>query len=369
MAKYRDMTYTIRKDGRLMKKKEYKGQTYYLYSENEKDLYNQYLELNYKLNNNKFIKKSDIIFKDYAKEWFELNISNKELATQSSVQNRINHLNKYIGYMKLSDIKPNNIQKIVIELEKQGFTELTNRALMDCKRILESAVNNEYIEKNPAKTIKKIKYVKNERQPLSMQEDKKVLQLALNHKYGLFILISRYCGLRPEETIALTTKDVDLKEKQITINKAVSLVKNQPVLKATKNLKNRKVPIPNLIFDSLKQRVVFCNENSIKYIFTKDTDKHSMLTKRALKTHLDSFLNTLNKGQDVIIDFNYYQLRHSYCTMLYYANIGIKEAQRLMGHSSAKMVYDIYTHLDEEREDSINSINNYLENVVKNVVN
>ena len=35
--------------------------------------------------------------------------------------------------------------------------------------------------------------------------------------------------------------------------------------------------------------------------------------------------------------------------MLYYAGIGIKEAQELMGHSSADMVYDVYTHLDMKK--------------------
>ena len=360
MNKYKGMTYTVRQDGRLMKKKQINGKPYYLYSDNEKDLYNQYIDLNYKLNNNKFIQKSDTLFKDYAQEWFELNMSSREIATQKTVKNRVNHINEYIGYMKLSEIKPNHIQKIVTEMEKQGLKDVTNRTLMDCKRILENAVDNDLIERNPARSIKKIKYVKGERIPLSIEEDTEVLELALKHKYGLFILISRYCGLRPEETVALTPSDVNLTKKTLTINKAVSLVQNQPKLKATKNLKNRIVPIPDLILDKLKERVIFCNENGIKYIFTKEMDNSSMLTKTALKRHLSSFLKDLNQNTDKEIKFNYYQLRHSYCTMLYYANIGIKEAQRLMGHSSAKMVYDIYTHLDSERENSANIINDFL---------
>ena len=50
----------------------------------------------------------------------------------------------------------------------------------------------------------------------------------------------------------------------------------------------------------------------------------------------------------------------TFCAMLYYAGIGIKEAQNLMGHSSADMVYDIYTHLDAQKENSLNSLNSYL---------
>jgi len=41
-------TYTVRKDGRLMKKVFVKGKPIYLYSHNEEDLKQQFIELEYK---------------------------------------------------------------------------------------------------------------------------------------------------------------------------------------------------------------------------------------------------------------------------------------------------------------------------------
>ena len=259
------------------------------------------------------------------------------------------------------------IQEVVTNMIKEGYTDITKRTLAECKRILNDAVNNDIIFKNVANGISVPKFQKNERKPLSQSEDKKVLELALRHKYGLFILVLRFCGLRPEEAVALTLNDIDFKNKVLIINKAVSLAKNQPVEKPTKNLKNRKIPIPDFLLPRLKERALYCYQNDIKYIFTKETDNKSMLTKTALKTHLKSFLTELNKNinnNDDIIKFSYYQLRHSYCTMLYYANIKIKKAQELMGHSSADMVYDIYTHLDEERENANLLINEYIDNKI-----
>lgn len=49
--------------------------------------------------------------------------------------------------------------------------------------------------------------------------------------------------------------------------------------------------------------------------------------------------------------------------MIYYAGVNIKEAQRIMGHSSAKTVYDIYAHLDAERENTEEKINDYISNL------
>lgn len=47
MKKYKDMTYTVRKDGRLMKKITINNKIVYIYSNNEIDLYNQYTEQKY----------------------------------------------------------------------------------------------------------------------------------------------------------------------------------------------------------------------------------------------------------------------------------------------------------------------------------
>lgn len=360
-------TYTTRKDGRLMKKVTVNGKPVYLYSNDPKDLEKQYIDIKFKSNNGITIDNNTVTFKQYADRWFDRTCSAKEPATQDGIKNRLKHLYRYIGNVKLKNLKPYHIQEIVTDLVKLGYTDLTKRTLAECKRILNDAVVNDVISKNVAFSIKAPKFPKNERKPLTVLEDKKVLDLALEHKYGLFILVLRYCGLRPEEAVALTTTDVNVEKQKLIINKAASLAKNQPRKKPTKNLKNREIPIPTFLFKELKDRLTYCNENKIKYIFTKETDKSSMLTKQALKRHLESFLNSLNENvpEEDHIKFTYYRLRHSYCTMLYYAGVKIKKAQELMGHSSADMVYDIYTHLDEERENAEELIDNYVANMIK----
>ena len=52
--------------------------------------------------------------------------------------------------------------------------------------------------------------------------------------------------------------------------------------------------VEGFITNELQKEIEYRNKNKIKYLFTKETDKYSMLTKQALKTHLSSFLNALN---------------------------------------------------------------------------
>ena len=56
-------------------------------------------------------------------------------------------------------------------------------------------------------------------------------------------------------------------------------------------------------------------------------------------------------------DLTMYCFRHNYASSLYYAGISLKEAQRLMGHQSYKMIMDVYAHLDAEKEDTAAKLN------------
>ena len=357
MLKYKDMTYTVRKDGRLMKKITINGKIKYIYSSDVKDLYNQYNDLMY-LKYNGININSNTMLKDYVLKWLEFNSAGKEVRTVEEYNSIINnHIIPAIGFKKIKDIKKYDVEQLLSDM--QNIPTTANKTLGYIKRILNDAIDNDIIIKNVANNVKPLKIVKNERKPLTIEEDK--LLINSKHKYAPFFILMRYTGMRKEEIIPLTVKDVDLKNKTISINKAVVLLHNQPIIKSTKNNRIRTVPILDNIYNIVSD-LIANSKNGL--LFAKETDG-KMLTDVAVRRHLESFLYNLNIDSENPIHFTCHQLRHSYCTMLYYAGIKIKKAQALMGHSSASMVYEIYTHLDEQRENSINLINNYIKNVNK----
>ena len=359
MEKYKEMTYTKRKDGRLTKKITVNGRNKYIYSNTVKDLYNQYINLMH-LKYNGININNNTLLKDYAIKWLELNSTGKEIRTVDEYKYLINnYINPLLGYKKIQDIKLNNIKELMKNMENIPTT--AKKTLQIIKRILNDAVDNDLIIKNVAQNVKAPKIIKNERLPLTLKEDKEILKC--KNKYAPFFIFMRYTGMRKEEIVPITINDIDLINKRIRINKAVAFIHNQPVLKTTKNTKTRYVPILDIIYDLVVKLV---NNSTNQLLFTKEID-NNMLTDSAIKRHLESFLCSLNKDkhENEKIHFTCHQLRHSYCTMLYYSNVGIKKAQELMGHSSADMVYNIYTHLDEQRENSENLINNYIKNINK----
>lgn len=351
MAKYKGMTYTIRQDGRLMKKKQHKGQTYYLYSTSEQDLYNQYVDLNYNLNKEQLCN-GKILFKDYAQRWLDFNSNGKAEATIKEYNYIINkYLIDYFGNLPIDKIKREHIKLLQSDLLKGNHIELAHKCIRYMRTICNEAIADDYIIKNPCLNIKEPKLIHKEKEILTKEQDD--LLLASQHKYAPFFRILRYTGMRREEITPLTIDDVKIKNKTIVINKAVSFATNQPKLKETKNKKPRTIPILDIVYDDFINILNDCKEQNRKYLFTKQTD-NKMLTQEAIRNMTDSICHELG------FKFTPHQLRHSYCTMLYYSGIKIKEAQNLMGHSSAKMVYDLYAHLDAQKEDVSSKINNYL---------
>lgn len=356
MKKYKDMTYSVRADGTLRKRITIDGVTKDLYDKDVKSLYKKYIEA--RSSDIKGTYTDNCKFKTCSSKWLEVTSAGKSENTVKEYKYILNkYLNPNFGNMNMKKIKQHDLQVLSAKLLEDGHVELAHKCMRYAKAIFEYAIANDWLIKNPCNGLSKIQVIHQERKILSQKEDK--LLLESNHKYARFFRILRYTGMRRQEIVPLLVEDIDLKNKQIVINKAVSFATNQPTLKLTKNKKSRIVPIPDIILEDLKNQLDFCNEHSVKYLFTKQTNIHQMLTQEAIRNMSDSFCN------EVQFKFTPHQLRHSYCTMLYYADVDIKTAQRLMGHSSAKMVYDIYTHLDTEKDNSSNKINNFLNSTKK----
>lgn len=364
MKKYKDMTYTIRNDGRLMKKITVAGKSKYLYDEKPEMLYKQYMDYKY-LTYNGIILDENINVKSLSLKWQELNSSGKEYNTIRENKLLIdNHIIPLLGYIKIKDLKKNNIREMLKNLEHTPTTAAKALALI--KRILNDAVDNDIVLKNVAQNIKPPKIIKKPKKILSKFEDDKLLNS--DNKHALFFIFMRYFGLRREETVPLLKEDIDIKNKTLNINKAVYFVKGKPFLKTTKTDSSRKVPIPDIILDKVKD---FYENIPNGLLFVKKDGE--MLTESAIDRHLESVLYDMNREiisknkkienedeKEKLIAFTCYTLRHSYCTMLYYAGVKIKKAQELMGHRSSRMVLEVYTHLDEERENAVDLINSYL---------
>ena len=178
----------------------------------------------------------DVLFKDYKYVWFDNkkpSISAKSIASYDSILK--NHFT-LIDYMKVTDIKKSHIQKVINELIDKPNT--ANKTYMTLNQIMENAVDDEIINRNPCRRIVLPKVEKKEKRILSDEEFYLTEVAEFNDREKMFVIMSKYCGLRPEETRALTKDDFFLTQTSgyVRINKTVVYVSNQAIFQRfTKN--------------------------------------------------------------------------------------------------------------------------------------
>lgn len=351
-------TYTVRADGRLMKRVSVNGKIKTLYSDNPKDLEQQYYEQKYLSNKGIVADDNNMTVSEWSDKWLITYKSDKEKATIKMYSDAIKlYIKPNIGNIKLKHLKQSDIVNMLNVMEQKNITRKKDVALLTIKQILGKAVENDHIYKNVASGIKIKKHKSPEKEPLTQEAISIITELAKTSKNAYMVLFMLYTGLRREEVVPLRYKDINIKEKYIIIDKAIYFEKNQPILKETKNCETRKVPIFNIIFDTLK--TMFDTHKPNEIIFPNQ--KGGMMSEVSLRRKLESVLKSMNKDRKDIIKFTLHQLRHTYVCTLYKAGIDIKQAQQWTGHKDVKVLLNIYTHLDsQDNQKSIDKVNQFL---------
>lgn len=236
----------------------------------------------------------------------------------------------------VEEIVADDVQKIINDL----YVKRYSKTILLRVRLVYGMIIDYAITKNIKATnyIKQIKVPENAirrtRQALTDKEIE-IVNNSINKPFGLYAYIMLYTGFRRGEMLALQWRDIDIKNKTISITKAIEYKHNRPYIKEPKSKSGiRKVPI----LDNLLPYLQNTPENKNLYIFGGD----SILSDTMIKRRWSKYTKVTG------LDITQHQLRHSYATILYKAGIDPKTAQNLLGHADVQTTLNIYTHLKEE---------------------
>jgi integrase len=326
-----------RKDGYYYCSKMMNGKRVQIVSKSKKELKQKLVNLEYNLQNN-FIEKN-ISVEKWSYEWLETYKKNVASYTYKMYEQAIRvHIVPSLGKIQLKNLKETDIMNMLNEMADKGITRKRDVALLTIKQILQKAVLNDLIYKNVALNIKIKKHTAPEKKPIP-DEYIQIIKANLDKPYCKLCYFLIYTGLRREELIPLTYEDINFKDKTITINKAVSLEHNQPVLKKTKNETTRIIPL----LDTLELNLSHFSKGLIFF-----NQYGNMLSETSFKRQIDYTNNLIKKNVVNYERFTAHQLRHTYACILHKAGVPLKEAQYFMGHKDIKMLLNIYTHSDNE---------------------
>lgn len=190
-------------------------------------------------------------------------------------------------------------------------------------------------------------------------------QKVLNNLAAMLLL---YSGLRRSEATALTWADIDLDDATITVNKGYDFrAKKVKITKTPAGV--RVVSIPKVLVDYLRTQQDGC-------FYVLHNHKGQQMTEQGWKRLWESYMRDLNVkygydgqqnknrpgGLPMRIDaFTPHQLRHTFCTLMYFAGVDVMTARDQMGHKDISVTLGIYTALDKKfKKKKINRLDTYL---------
>lgn len=321
---------------------------------------------------------------EWAHIWLKLYKSDKAYNTVQMYTNIVeNYIIPELGAVRLSALKTYLVQTLINNIIAAGHRRTADLFLLTLRQIIKQAIIEEYIYKDVTLGVHMPERQKPVKRSLTDEEKHLIQNTDLSFKERAFIDLLYYTGIRRGEALALMASDFDLQDKTVTINKTLILKDGKSELKFSPKTAagNRVIPLPDILIKTISS---YLSDLKSLYLFTMQNG--DLLTRSSFKRMWDSILNKLNisAGGDKIRfshdnknaaplrmiadDITPHIFRHTYATSLYNADIDIKTAQYLLGHSSIQMTLDIYTHLDNTKINAAaNRINNFFDS--QNIVN
>jgi integrase len=310
-----------------------------------------------------FIEPASIAFSEYLDKWL-LESAKPRLreATLESYTGLLRtHVRGRLGSLKLSDIKPLDVQKLYNQMTESSLSPRTVRYVHTIlKSAFSQAIRWQMLSVNPCDVANLPRQKKTEMKALSPEQAKTFLNVSKSYKHGLIFAFALASGMRPEEYLALKWSDLDFERHTATVQRTLTWRKGGGwYFSEPKTARSRRtIPLPENLFMELKSHKRQQSEAMLKlgqsyernnFVFATEDGtpiRYGNLTKRY-------FHKILEKAD--LKGFRLYDLRHTTATLLLSEGVNPKIVSERLGHASIVLTLDTYSHIlpDMQKEATI----------------
>lgn len=298
--------------------------------------------------------KADMPFGEWLDYWYETYCKpNARPATQRTYEGYIRlYLHPRLGSIPLNKVTTSDIQQMCTWMmtearvdQKNGDSGLSDSQVINCyslcDRVLEKAMAEKLIVRNPAKGCKLPPNRPNEMKVLSREDMQKVLIQAKEENYYELFLLEFATGLRLGELMALQWDDVNLVTGELRINKQVNLVGSKLVISEPKT----KAAVRTLILPPSVRKVLaeYKTRVNSRWIFPSPKKDDLPIIPSAVSRRLHTLLEHAGCEQ-----VRFHDLRHTFATNALAHGMDIKTLSTILGHVSSATTLNTYSHVTDE---------------------
>lgn len=266
----------------------------------------------------------------------------------------------YIGGLQVAAVKPSDIESMVGELSKRGYSVSTIKKAVEAvsgffrhyikmKELFENPAEHIIISARHSQWSHNIKCF-SETEAVAIQNECLASLSGCSPKclYADLYIFLLNTGLRIGEALALRETDFDLERRVVKVCKNVVSIKNRgggariTVVQQTTKTRSgvREVPLNDYALEAAKRMLASNVNGNLVASTSGNTPCFSSVDKS-----FRSLLKRLEMPQEKM--YGVHALRHTFATRLVRKGVDIKLVSKLLGHSSVKITYDYYIHFAE----------------------
>lgn len=353
----------------------------------KKEAENACAEIQVELASGTFINEKDMLFNTLVDDWIKLYEKTVKISTVRVRQHEAKRLLDYFSDKQVKLISRKAYQDTLLDLYKRGFAHNTIAGIHSTARMLFSkAIELEIIKNDPTqyaklprpqKTVEEIEAESSKVKYLEKNELSTFLKAAKEHglenDYVMFLTLA-YSGLRVGELVALKWKDLNFKERTLSVTKTYYNPTNRAteyhLLTPKTSTSRRTIELAPIVFDELTKHKVKQNELKMKYRTTYFNEDF-VFTKIEKNKGYPEFIKTvcnrmrrLLKISGLNQQLSPHSLRHTHTSLLAEAGVGIHEIMERLGHQDDEITKRVYLHVTKAmKKDAAQKFSNLMDTI------
>lgn len=273
------------------------------------------------------------------------------------------HVKERWADVAVSRVQTTAVRDWVAELARERSGTTVARAFGILAGVLDDAVADQRIARNPARGVTLPRRAAKARRYLTPAEVE-ALAAAVGERWRPVVLVLAWTGLRWGEMAALRVRDVNFLRGRLLVQRAVVKVAGEWEVTDTKGHQRRSVPVPASVLAELRELVKGLEDprglGADQLLFPPARSEDGYLyppRKAGERSDRPGKVRTdwLEAGL-AAIGAEYmapHDLRHTAASLAVSAGANVKALQRMLGHTSAAMTLDRYSDLYDEDLDVV----------------
>jgi integrase len=372
-----------KKNGLFEKRFTVDGKRYSAYGHSAKECAENEIQLREQIKAGIYTSNKEITLDTYFDEWEQSRIGVVKDSSIKTIRSRYDtHIKPVMGTEKVQKIEKREVTKLQQDLSKKLSATMTNAVIAVLKSVLNGAVDDEIIVKNPALTVKplrtdhQIKASETIHRALTREEQQAFLEEAKDEWLYEFFCFSLCTGMRINEITALRWSDIDYINNVIHITKTVSWKKGGGITETSPKSKTSKRDIP--MNEAIKKVLQMQHEKvTMLYgdIYARKLDNKvfpgsngaQAIASATVGYSITSVLKRLSKKGIEIERFTHHAFRDTFATRYIEEGGNMQTLKNLLGHNSLAMTADLYSHvlLDTKQQEMQQVQNGFIGVAVK----